>query len=436
MRRDYESAARALAVEAALIEVVDRLAGDGIDVVLFKGPAIARWLYDDPAERDFDDLDLLVAPDRYDRAGRVLAAAGFAERPALAGDGESSRHAALWTRDGPPAVSIDLHRAPFLLHEQDHAAVWQALTEGSGRLELGGAAIAVPGTAAHALIVVLHAAQHGYRADRSRADLERALERVSSDDWRAAARLARSLEAEDGFAAGLRMLPAGAELADRLELPSEVSRRLRLHLQQGPKTWPGFERLAKLSSPRARARTLAGMVFPSPRYLRLADPLARRGPAGLAVAFVLRPVRLLVRAPAGYLAWRAVAREERGAPPSGRMGLALDAVRRAWWAARALRACRMQLAGGGLEAVRLPRPPACRSGGERGIGRALGAGRARCLERALIRQSWLQSCGDERDLVVGVTRPGPGFRAHAWLAGDREDTSAFSELRRRPPTRG
>ena len=41
--------------------------------MLIKGPVFARWLYDDPAERPYRDLDLLVAPDRVDAARRTLA---------------------------------------------------------------------------------------------------------------------------------------------------------------------------------------------------------------------------------------------------------------------------------------------------------------------------------------------------------------------------
>ena len=55
--------------------------------------------------------------------------------------------------------------------------------------------------------------------------------------------------------------------------------------------------------------------------------------------------------------------------------------------------------------------------------------RASCLESALVRQRWLAAAGDRRDLVLGVTAPATGFRAHAWLEGDRVD-DGFSELSR------
>jgi hypothetical protein len=44
-------------------------------------------------------------------------------------------------------------------------------------------------------------------------------------------------------------------------------------------------------------------------------------------------------------------------------------------------------------------------------------------------QRWLQALGDPRDIVVGVTRPSDGFKAHAWVDGD-PDAAGFAELRR------
>ncbi len=57
--------------------------------------------------------------------------------------------------------------------------------------------------------------------------------------------------------------------------------------------------------------------------------------------------------------------------------------------------------------------------------------RATCLETALIRQACAAGAGAAIDVVVGVTAPASGFRAHAWLDGDRVDP-AFVELWRYP----
>ena len=56
------------------------------------------------------------------------------------------------------------------------------------------------------------------------------------------------------------------------------------------------------------------------------------------------------------------------------------------------------------------------------------------MERALVLQTWYAAHGDRRDVVVGVTAPGPEFRAHAWLDGDEPCAGErFAELTRRAP---
>ncbi len=58
-----------------------------------------------------------------------------------------------------------------------------------------------------------------------------------------------------------------------------------------------------------------------------------------------------------------------------------------------------------------------------------------CLEGSLVLQRWYSAQGFPRDVVVGVTAPQNGFSAHAWLEGDDEDVSEFSELIRLSPAR-
>ena len=50
-------------------------------------------------------------------------------------------------------------------------------------------------------------------------------------------------------------------------------------------------------------------------------------------------------------------------------------------------------------------------------------------------QRWEAGQGVPVELVVGVTAPGPGFRAHAWLTTDADaehDHTTMTELLRRP----
>ena len=72
---------------------------------------------------------------------------------------------------------------------------------------------------ARLLYVVLHAAQHeSHRFEQPLKDLDRALHHAEGQPWKEAADLAGRLRAVPTFAAGLRLLPDGAGLADRMGL--------------------------------------------------------------------------------------------------------------------------------------------------------------------------------------------------------------------------
>jgi hypothetical protein len=116
------------------------------------------------------------------------------------------------------------------------------------------------------------------------------------------------------------------------------------------------------------------------------------------------------------------------------IGWLVDRGRAALWAARAARAARTALAERGLEALALPPvPPLPPEAGWAASG-ALRLWSRNCLVRAAVRQAWEAAHGRRRELVIGVTAPGPGFRAHAWLDGDPPAASrGYRELARRPP---
>lgn len=108
----------------------------------------------------------------------------------------------------------------------------------------------------------------------------------------------------------------------------------------------------------------------------------------------------------------------------------ISEVRAAWWACRALRDARRNLAAGHTE-VRLA-PPALPRKAVRGVDAVLRRSRPTCLEAALVHQRWLRAHGVMRDVVIGVTAPSEGFRAHAWLEAPGQSTphQPWHELRR------
>jgi hypothetical protein len=157
-------------------------------------------------------------------------------------------------------------------------------------------------------MVALHAAKDGTRVHKVVHDLGHALERVDLETWRAAAGIAAQLDATSAFASGLRLVPAGEKLADALQLPREQTTLVALRSgEEGPPDLAvGIDWLLTERSLRRRAHVVAHKMFPRPEYLRTSSALARRGRAGLVIAYVVRPFSMLARAvPATRAVWRA-----------------------------------------------------------------------------------------------------------------------------------
>jgi len=111
-----------------------------------------------------------------------------------------------------------------------------------------------------------------------------------------------------------------------------------------------------------------------------------------------------------------------------------ECVRAAWWTLRAVARARRVVQPSDFGEGRLPPPPTVGAGAIRGVQAVLRRRRPTCLVRALVLQRWYEGQGDRRDVVVGVTSPATGFRAHAWVEGDESDHGAgFVELFRRSP---
>lgn len=110
----------------------------------------------------------------------------------------------------------------------------------------------------------------------------------------------------------------------------------------------------------------------------------------------------------------------------------LRSVLAAAWALRAATSARRQLAAGRMPPLDLPRVPRLPDSAVWGVHAALRPRLFTCLVRASVRQAWHSAHGWQRDLVIGVTAPGPHFQAHAWLDGDDPGAAGtYHELARR-----
>jgi Uncharacterised nucleotidyltransferase len=312
-------AAYSLAADAASIEVARELSRLGIRSILLKGAVLSDWLYGE-RDRRYSDADLLVADADFGRATKALARLGFELVPGQLPPTGEPVHAEPWLRaDG---ASVDLHRTLFGLSVSP-ARAWAELSPLTAPLRIGPATLEQPTVPVRALVVGLHAAQHGARASKPLEDLRRALQRASFEDWREAAELAERLGATVTFAAGLGLTPEGRRLASRLGLPDPDVAAAAIHGGEGL-LLVGIDRVAKARGLVAKAGVIASELFPSPDYMRWAARGAANTRGGLARAYAARLVGLLRQAVPSLRAWR---RAYRDSPPEARTPRAESASR-------------------------------------------------------------------------------------------------------------
>lgn len=294
------NAARSMAIDVKSAEALTTLAKAGIRTILLKGPSFARWLYEDENVRSYRDSDLLVAPDDLERAVELLGTLGFEDRSRVTPYGRAL-HARPLMRDRDSA-SIDLHES-LIGVEVSPTRLWEALSMRTEVMQVGGQEAEVLDPAARAFHVALHAAYDGPRMQTPLTDLSHAIDRLPDETWRSASDIATELRATRAFAAGLRTVPEGSVLAERLGLTQQRSARIALSASYAPPLSLGFLRLEELSTVRERGAFIWHKAFPPLSFMRASQPLARRGKLGLIAAYTLRPMWLLKRVGPGFLAW-------------------------------------------------------------------------------------------------------------------------------------
>lgn len=284
-----------LAIDVATVEVMGALSQAGIPSILLKGPAMATWLYDDPQERDYSDVDLLLPSTSLRRAHEVASSLGFEYYNLEVVPGRPSHHD-VYLRD----VRLELHRTLIGVGVPDDV-LWHTLGASTEAISLNGEEIDILDEPSRLVVLVLHAAQHGVAFTHLMDEVERALERVSQSVWDDAIELADRLDANEAFRVGLRLIPAGRALADQKGLSSHATLETKLIAASAP---PGALALEWLRHAGWRWRiAFIARKFALPAdAMRALYPLARRGRAGLAGAYLLRPIWLLRRLPRAYRA--------------------------------------------------------------------------------------------------------------------------------------
>jgi hypothetical protein len=294
---------RTALIDRVTAEMVAAFNVRGIGSMLLKGPALTALLYEDegPA-RPYTDSDLLVQLEDRAVAEAALAEHGFVRVDRDADWIEPApKYARTFHRPADDA-RIDLHWS-ISGSCASPSRVWTALNQHTATLIVAGEEVTVPNRGGSALLIALHSAHHGTERPQTTIDLERAVARLSFEAWAAATVLAHQISAVPAFATGLRLLDAGHVIADRLELRHSVSTEMWLKTNPSTHGTRVIDKLSRSRSLRDALRICLLVLAPPPEVMRVFFPLARRGALGLMACYVLRPLKLLMRAPSATYGW-------------------------------------------------------------------------------------------------------------------------------------
>ena len=268
---------------------------DAADIphALIKGPTTARWLYDPP--RDYRDVDLLVPRSRAADAVRALHAADVAH-PTAGSLGEEASHSQLLL--SPTGIELDLHvTLPSLPlpPANDPDRLWTALADHLVPFDIDATDIPALDTPARYLVLALHALASP-DSEQVREDLRRASERLTPEERTRAESLANNL----GLA---RHLQGALTLIGRGAVPALLPADVRLRLAGASSSAIQLERLS-----REPLRTLPGALwreaFPSPGFMRRANPGLPKTRRGLARAYARRLSGIARGLPRAVAEWR------------------------------------------------------------------------------------------------------------------------------------
>jgi len=280
---------RAVVMHTMLLDAVAAqstalLAAHGVAAILMKGRVTASWLYQDGV-RDYGDVDLLVDPAQRGRAVEVLGTIGYTHWLAGADQVEFGPNEVELV--GPNRTCIDLHHT-LLGVAATPARCWEILSRRTETMSVGGRTVTVLDPVARTMHLALHAAQNGPVDTKAVADLERGLAQLPLELWREAATLARSVDAIEAFATGLRVVEPGRDLATGLGLGPPRDIGLVLRSWSAPPEALQIQNFVQADSVGSRLRFVGRKLWPTSAYMVSRFPAARGGGIPLLTARLRR----------------------------------------------------------------------------------------------------------------------------------------------------
>jgi len=223
----YEATLRALRQTAELLSVLKILQQNDIQVIPFKGPVLATYLYGDLSLRESYDIDLIVHQEDVLPIKRILASVGYLPWAPLAPAQEAAfiRSECVYELRNPDkSLHLELHwknsKHPSLRFPANF--VWDRQRE----TELGGMRIKTLPPEALLLLLCAHGTKHSWQRLRYVCDIADTVRVAGNMDWKSTLNSAAKLGASC-------MLLAGLSLAHDL-LKAPLSNEILREIQRKP----------------------------------------------------------------------------------------------------------------------------------------------------------------------------------------------------------
>ena len=302
-----------------LEEWLTRFEAEHLPTIVLKGAALIALVYKRTTLRPMSDVDVLVRREDFERAGRLLQAAGFAPYREVTGSDEMSiRTQTLWLRPSPPGGGIDLHWHPIDSGYYARTVPMTWFWEHTVAALLGNRSMRVLSPEAQLIHLGAHSElHHAGEGWLWLYDIAALINKFGGAlDWELIVDTAARFE----WGHSLRVALERAQTTFGVAVPERVNARLATLRATRQ------ERLARvLAEPtahqaaflfdglhqrdwRARARYLGRALFPAPEFMRMHGPIRNR--RDLAWQYLLRLGRGMYRIPRALWAgvaqlWRA-----------------------------------------------------------------------------------------------------------------------------------